>query len=175
MDADLRKNYLFAGSDSEHLGNREQVERAFVEFAGRSLLPKLLERLDGAAVTKKLPLDAFDGFLPALFDIAETLPDQIGFGQMPSSPHGARRPGILEVKETLRFKRSLIRVSGMIRESRALCVRAVRPVLGRSHLDAAKGVGGFREILVEADEGLTAFRLGQMQAIRKVHALPYPA
>src|SRR6202140_2232567 len=46
---------------------------------------------------------------------------------------------------------------------------------GRSHLDAAEGVGGFGEILVKADEGLTAFRLGQMQAIRKVHALPHPA
>lgn len=63
----------------------------------------------------------------------------------------------------------------MIREIRTLCVRAVRPVLGRPNLDAAKGVGGFREILVEADEGFTAFRLSQMQAIRKVHALPYPA
>jgi hypothetical protein len=51
----------------------------------------------------------------------------------------------------------------------------VGPVLGRPHLDAAKSVGGFCEILVEADEGLTAFGLGQMQAIRKVHALPYPA
>jgi hypothetical protein len=77
--------------------------------------------------------------------------------------------------EVFLLKRSLIRVSGMIRDSRTLCVRAVRPVLRRPHLDAAKGVGGFREILVEADEGLTAFRLGQMQAIRKVHALPYPA
>jgi hypothetical protein len=35
----------------------------------------------------------------------------------------------------LRFKRSLIRVSGMIRESRTLCVRAVRPVLVPRHSD----------------------------------------
>src|ERR1700722_4909308 len=46
---------------------------------------------------------------------------------------------------------------------------------GRSHLDAAEGVGGIGEILVKADEGLTAFRLRQMKAIRKVHTLPYPA
>jgi len=45
----------------------------------------------------------------------------------------------------------------------------------RPHLDAAKGVGGLGEILVDADEGLTAFRLGQMQTIRKVHALPHRA
>src|ERR1700730_6693807 len=54
-------------------------------------------------------------------------------------------------------------------------VRSARSVLGRPHLDAAKGVGGLGEILVEADEALTAFRLGQMQTIRKVHALPHPA
>jgi hypothetical protein len=52
---------------------------------------------------------------------------------------------------------------------------SARSVLGRPHLDAAKSVGGLGEILVEADEGLTAFRLGQMQTIRKVHALPHPA
>jgi hypothetical protein len=46
---------------------------------------------------------------------------------------------------------------------------------GRSHLDAAEGVGGIGEILVKADEGLTAFRLRQMKAIRKVHTLPHPA
>jgi hypothetical protein len=41
---------------------------------------------------------------------------------------------------------------------------------GRSHLDAVEGVGRFGEILVKADERLTAFRLGQVQAIRKIHA-----
>jgi hypothetical protein len=46
-------------------------------------------------------------------------------------------------------------------------VRSARQVSGRPRLDAAEGVGGFGEILVKADEGLTAFRLGQMQAIRK--------
>lgn len=39
----------------------------------------------------------------------------------------------------------------------------VRPVSGGPHLDAAEGVSGFGEILVKAYEGLTAFRLGQMQ------------
>jgi hypothetical protein len=53
-------------------------------------------------------------------------------------------------------------------------LRSARLVLGRPHLDAAEGVGGLGEILVEADEGFTAFRLGQMQTIRKVHALPHP-
>ncbi len=39
-------------------------------------------------------------------------------------------------------------------------LRSAHPVSGRPHLGAAEGVSGFGEILVKADEGLTAFRLG---------------
>lgn len=59
------------------------VENAFAQFAERDLLPELLDRLDEAAVAKKLPVEACDAFLPALFAVAETLPDQMGFGQAP--------------------------------------------------------------------------------------------
>lgn len=67
----------------DNLGNRALVENAFAQFAERDLLPELLDRLDGAAVAKKLPFEACDTFLPALFAVAETLPDQAGFGQAP--------------------------------------------------------------------------------------------
>jgi hypothetical protein len=40
----------------------------------------------------------------------------------------------------------------------------------RVRLQPGNAERGFRQILVEADDGLTAFRLGQMQAIR--NALP---
>jgi hypothetical protein len=44
----------------------------------------MLERLDQAAIAGKLPMDHIDALLPALFDIAEPLPNQMGFGaQMP--------------------------------------------------------------------------------------------
>ncbi|MGJ5134349.1 MULTISPECIES: KAP family P-loop NTPase fold protein [unclassified Bradyrhizobium] len=76
-------------SDSEFMeflqqsADRERLILSFAGFEKRDLLPELLERLDEAAVGRKLPLDSADAFLPALFDISETLPDQIGFGKMP--------------------------------------------------------------------------------------------
>jgi len=77
-------------SDSEFLdfveasGDRGVVDVAFDSIQERGLLPELLERLDEAAVTGKLPMEHIDALLPALFDIAEPLPNQMGFGsQMP--------------------------------------------------------------------------------------------
>jgi hypothetical protein len=68
----------------EHSGDRAFVDKAFASVGGRGLLPEMLERLDDAAVTGKLPLAHIDVLLPALFDIAEPLPNQMGFGpQMP--------------------------------------------------------------------------------------------
>lgn len=76
-------------SDSEFLdfleksADRERISQYFADFEKRNLLPELLERLDEAAVAKKLPLESAAAFLPALFDIAEQLPDEMGFGKMP--------------------------------------------------------------------------------------------
>jgi hypothetical protein len=68
----------------EHSGDRAVVDKAFASIGGRGLLPEMLERLDDAAVTGKLPVSRIDALLPALFDIAEPLPNQMGFGpQMP--------------------------------------------------------------------------------------------
>nr|WP_245286497.1 P-loop NTPase fold protein [Bradyrhizobium sp. ARR65] len=76
-------------SDSEFMdfleqsADRERLSQSFADFEKRNLLPELLERLDEAAVARKLPPDSAETFLPALFDISETLPDQMGFGKMP--------------------------------------------------------------------------------------------
>lgn len=73
-------------SDSEFLdfieasGDRGAIDLAFASIQERGLLPELLERLDGAAISRKLPLDHIDALLPALFDVAEPLPNQMGFG-----------------------------------------------------------------------------------------------
>ncbi|GLR89822.1 NTPase [Bradyrhizobium iriomotense] len=76
-------------SDSEFMdfleksADRERISQSFADFEKRNLLPELMERLDEAAVGKKLPLESAGAFLPALFDIAENLPDKMGFGKMP--------------------------------------------------------------------------------------------
>jgi len=77
-------------SDSEFLefveasGDRRFIDVAFASIQERGLLPELLERLDEAAVNGKLPMEHIDALLSALFDIAEPLPNQMGFGsQMP--------------------------------------------------------------------------------------------
>jgi hypothetical protein len=77
-------------SDSEFLGfieicaDRAVIDVAFADIRERGLLPEMLERLDQAAIAGKLPMDHIDALLPALFDIAEPLPNQMGFGaQMP--------------------------------------------------------------------------------------------
>jgi KAP family P-loop domain len=77
-------------SDSEFLGfieisgDRTVIDAAFADIQQRGLLPEMLDRLDQAAIAGKLPLEHIDTLLPALFDIAEPLPNQMGLGrQMP--------------------------------------------------------------------------------------------
>ncbi|XUM19822.1 hypothetical protein ACRAVF_19345 [Bradyrhizobium oligotrophicum S58] len=65
----------------DHLGDRVSVETGFADFGARGLLDELLDRLDEAAHAKTLPIDASDEFLPALFTIGESIPDEARFGQ----------------------------------------------------------------------------------------------
>ena len=73
-------------SDSELLdfielcGDRAAIDKAFADIDGRRLLPEMIERLEAAAFAGKLPAAHINILLPALFDIAEPLPDQLGLG-----------------------------------------------------------------------------------------------
>jgi hypothetical protein len=75
-------------SDSEfldfvgHTGDRAYLDAAFDDIAKRGLLAELLNRLD--QVKTSIPIENADVFLPKLFDVAEGLPDRMGFsGPMP--------------------------------------------------------------------------------------------
>jgi hypothetical protein len=77
-------------SDSELLefidnsGNRALVDAAFADLRARGLLPEMLARLDEAAVGQRLPIAHAPALVPAIFDVAESFKNEMGFGkQMP--------------------------------------------------------------------------------------------
>lgn len=141
----------------EHLGDRARVARFFAEYARKNLLPELLERLDQAAVSKNLPLEALDGFLPALFDVAETLPDQTGFSQIPFTSAWRTAAWYLRGEEDI-AKRSAALMRA-IRSSEALAAPAIL-----ISLDMDRDEKGEKDLLIATDlEEAKALWVGKLR------------